>query len=124
MRIIWIDVMSRVGVIRIRRMRFTTQWWAAFKVKSFKAVVVRRKWGGGGGGGGGNGRRLEITSGGATSQVGVMYFILLLFWPFNIQGREAYLSDFVEKKKKATKTKPLYHCLCSNIYGPIFSSLV
>ena len=26
--------------IRIRRMRFTTQWWAAFRVKSFKAVVV------------------------------------------------------------------------------------
>ena len=28
----------------IRRMRFTTQWGAAFRVKSFKAVVIRRKW--------------------------------------------------------------------------------
>ena len=39
-------------------MRFTTQWRAAFRVKSFKAIVVGRKWlgagcGGGGGGGGG-----------------------------------------------------------------------
>ena len=31
-------------------MRFTTQWRAAFRVKSFKAVVIRRKWWGGGGG--------------------------------------------------------------------------
>ena len=34
-------------------MRFTTQWRAAFRVKSFKAVVIRGKWAGGGGGGGG-----------------------------------------------------------------------
>ena len=43
----------------LRRMRLTTQWRAAFRVKSFKAAVVRGKlgeWGGGGHGGG----RLEI----------------------------------------------------------------
>ena len=37
----------------IRRMRFTTQWRAAFRVKSFKAVVIRGKLSGVGGGGGG-----------------------------------------------------------------------
>ena len=47
-------------------MRFTTQWRAAFRVKSFKAVVIRRKLSGEGGGGGG--WRLEIAGGGATSQ--------------------------------------------------------
>ena len=55
----------------IRRMRFTTQWRAAFRVKSFKAVVIRGKLlgeGDGGGGGGGGGWRLEIAGGGATSQ--------------------------------------------------------
>ena len=36
--------------IQIRRMRFTTQWRAAFRVKSFKAVVIRGKFSGGGGG--------------------------------------------------------------------------
>ena len=36
----------------IRRMRFTTKWRAAFRVKSFKAAVIRRKWVGRGGGGG------------------------------------------------------------------------
>ena len=25
-------------------MRFTTQWRAAFRAKSFKAAVIRRKW--------------------------------------------------------------------------------
>ena len=56
------------------RMRFTTKSWAAFRVKSFKAAVIRRKWlggggcGGGGGGGRGGGRRLEVTDGRATSQ--------------------------------------------------------
>ena len=52
-------------------MRFTTQWQAAFRVKSFKAVVVRREWlrrGGGGGGGRGGGRRLEVTGRRAMSQ--------------------------------------------------------
>ena len=34
-------------------MRFATQWWAAFRVKSFKAVVIRGRWSGGEGGGGG-----------------------------------------------------------------------
>ena len=52
-----------VAVI-IRRMRFTTQWRAAFRVKSFKAVVIRGKLPGEGegDGGGGVGRwgRLEI----------------------------------------------------------------
>ena len=48
-------------------MRFTTQWWAAFRVKSFKAAVIRGKLSGGGRGGGG-GWRLEIAGGGATSQ--------------------------------------------------------
>ena len=28
----------------LRRMRFTTQWRAAFRVKSFKAAVIRKKW--------------------------------------------------------------------------------
>ena len=28
-------------VFTIRRMRFTTQWWAAFRVKSFKAAVIK-----------------------------------------------------------------------------------
>ena len=45
-------------------MRFTNQWQAAFRVKSFKADVIRRKWlgvGGGVGEGGGGGRRLEVT---------------------------------------------------------------
>ena len=32
-------------------MKFTTQWRATFKVKSFKAALFRRKWLGGGGGG-------------------------------------------------------------------------
>ena len=52
------------------RMRFTTQWRAAFRVKSFSAVVVRGKLSGDGGGGegGGGGWRLEISGGGATSQ--------------------------------------------------------
>ena len=49
-------------------MGFTTQWWTAFKVKSFKAAVIRRKWLGGEGGGGGGGRRLEVTGGRVTSQ--------------------------------------------------------
>ena len=57
-------------------MRFTTQWRTTFRVKSFKAVVIRGKLpgekegdrGGGGGGGGGGGWRLEIAGGGATSQ--------------------------------------------------------
>ena len=41
----------------VRRMRFTTQWRTAFRVKSFKTAVTRRKcWGGGGGGGGGGGQ--------------------------------------------------------------------
>ena len=35
----------------IRRMRFTTQWRAAFRVKSFKEVVIRGKLSGEGGGG-------------------------------------------------------------------------
>ena len=58
----------------IRRMRFTTQWRTAFRVKSFKAVVIRGKLpgekegDGGEGGGGGGGWRLEIAGGGATSQ--------------------------------------------------------
>ena len=54
----------------LRRMRFTTQWRAVFRVKSFKADVVRREWlgVGEGEGGRGSGRRLEITGGGATSQ--------------------------------------------------------
>ena len=45
----------------IRRVRFTTQWRAAFRAKPFKAVVVRRKLlgGGWGGGGGGEGARGE-----------------------------------------------------------------
>ena len=48
----------------IRRMRFTTQWRTAFRVKSFKAVVIRGKLSGeGGGGGGGGGWRLEIAGG-------------------------------------------------------------
>ena len=34
----------------IQRMRFITQWQAAFRFKSFKAVVIRKKWLGGGGG--------------------------------------------------------------------------
>ena len=38
-------------VDRIPRMRFTTQRRAAFRVKSFKAVVISGKWEGGGGGG-------------------------------------------------------------------------
>ena len=71
----------------IRRMRFTTQWRAAFRVKSLMAVVVRRKWlrgggvwGGGGRGRGerGSGRRLEIIDGGATSQVARLYSRLFL----------------------------------------------
>ena len=33
----------------IRRMRFTTQWRTAFRVKSFKAVVIRGKLSGEGG---------------------------------------------------------------------------
>ena len=37
-------------------MRLTTQWRAAFRVKSFKAVVIRRRWLVGGEGGGGGGR--------------------------------------------------------------------
>ena len=51
-------------------MRFTTQWRAAFRVKSFKAVVIRRKSLGGGGGveGRGGGRTLKVTGGRATSQ--------------------------------------------------------
>ena len=40
-------------------MRFTTQWRAAFRVKSFKAVVIRGKLPGEGEGGGAVGR-LEI----------------------------------------------------------------
>ena len=39
--------------IDLRRMRFTTQWRAAFRVKSFKAVVIRGKLLGEGEGGGG-----------------------------------------------------------------------
>ena len=31
-------------VASIRSMRLTTQWRAAFRVKSFKAAVIRRKW--------------------------------------------------------------------------------
>ena len=46
-------------------MRFTTQWRTAFRVKSFKAVVIRgklpgEKEGDGGEGGGGRWGRLEI----------------------------------------------------------------
>ena len=41
-------------------MRFTTQWRAAFRVKSFKAVVIRGKLSGEGGGGRGQWGRLEI----------------------------------------------------------------
>ena len=41
-------------------MRFTTQWRAAFRVKSFKAVVIRGKLSGEGGGGWGLWGRLEI----------------------------------------------------------------
>ena len=46
----------------IRRMRFTTQWRTAFRVKSFKAVVIRGKLPGEkeGDGGGGRWGRLEI----------------------------------------------------------------
>ena len=51
-------------LISIRRMRFTTQWRAALRLKSFKVVVVRGELGWGGRGG----WRLEITGGGATSQ--------------------------------------------------------
>ena len=47
-------------------MRFTTQRWAAFRVKSFKAVSSEGSSGVGRGGGGG--WRLEIAGGGATSQ--------------------------------------------------------
>ena len=32
--------------------------------------------------------------------VGVMNLILILFHPFNIQGRKPYLGDFVKKKNK------------------------
>ena len=31
------------GLHTIRRMRFTTQWRTTFRVKSFKAVVIRGK---------------------------------------------------------------------------------
>ena len=48
-------------------MRFTTQWQAAFRVKSLKAAVIRWGWLGGEGGGGG-GRRFEVAGGRATSQ--------------------------------------------------------
>ena len=47
----------------IRRMRFTTQWRAAFRVKSFKAAVIRGKLPGEGEGDGGGG-------GGAVGAVG------------------------------------------------------
>ena len=40
----------------IRRMRFTTQWRTAFRVKSFKAVVIRGKLPGEKEGDGGGGR--------------------------------------------------------------------
>ena len=40
-------------------MRFTTQWRAAFRVKSFKAVVIRKEVKGGGGGGGKYGSLVE-----------------------------------------------------------------
>ena len=36
------DLSVIVGTIR--RMRCTTQWGAAFRVKSFKAAVIRRQW--------------------------------------------------------------------------------
>ena len=35
--------------------------------------------------------------------VGVLNFILVLFGPLNIQGRESYLYDFIKKKKTTTK---------------------
>ena len=33
-------VLSRLLQVRHERMRFTTRWWAAFRVKSFKAAVI------------------------------------------------------------------------------------
>ena len=43
-----------------------------------------------------------------------MNFILVLFRPFSIQGRERLLCDFVRKKDK-----PIRVGLYSNIYRPI-----
>ena len=58
-----------LGLHMIWRMRFTTKWRAAFRVKSFKVAVIRWKWlGGEGEGGGGDGRRLEVAGGRATLQ--------------------------------------------------------
>ena len=34
------QVLSRLSQVRHERMRFTTRWWAAFRVKSFKAAVI------------------------------------------------------------------------------------
>ena len=34
------QVLSRLLQVRQERMRFTTRWWAAFRVKSFKAAVI------------------------------------------------------------------------------------
>ena len=34
------QVLSRLLQVRHERMRFTTRWWAAFRVKSFKAAVI------------------------------------------------------------------------------------
>ena len=34
------QVFSRLLKVRHERMRFTTRWWAAFRVKSFKAAVI------------------------------------------------------------------------------------
>ena len=47
------NICTPVSYPTIRGMRFTTQWRAAFKVQSFKAVVIRRKWFGVGWGEGG-----------------------------------------------------------------------
>ena len=60
-------------MIQYERMRFTTEWRAAFRVKSFEAAVIRRNWLGRGerGEGGGGGRRLEVTGGRATWQAPV-----------------------------------------------------
>ena len=34
------QVLSRILQVWYERMRFTTRWWAAFRVKSFKAAVI------------------------------------------------------------------------------------
>ena len=37
----------RAHTIRYERMRYTTGWWAAFRIKTFKAVVIGGRGGGG-----------------------------------------------------------------------------